>query len=245
MLFVRHLLKSMFLIKQGYSLSSLGDQDTGCWWTLHPDPLGPTSVVYSGGVGKDISFEHELVRQFGCKVVLFDPSPIGLATMALPKNNIPEFAFFKVGLAGKCGTLHLAPPFTPEGDSWFSNTGGSLEVPCLDLTTLMRQNQHSFIDLLKIDIEGAEYGVLDHIIEQRIPVRQILVEFHDGILPGVRLSSSLRSLFKLLGHGYKLLSEDGNNHTFFWTGNWDKVKAEGKAKTGGQNEKSGERVATC
>src|SRR5829696_3713484 len=100
MLFVRHLLKSLFLIKQGYSLNRLGDRHTGCSWTLHPDPLGPTSVVYSGGVGKDISFEHELVRQFGCKVVLFDPSPIGLATMALPKNNIPEFAFFKVGLAG-------------------------------------------------------------------------------------------------------------------------------------------------
>jgi len=42
----------------------------------------------------------------------------------------------------------------------------------------MRELRHASIDLLKMDIEGAEYDVLADMISQRIPVKQLLVEFH-------------------------------------------------------------------
>jgi hypothetical protein len=119
-------------------------------------------------------------------------------------------------LAGHCGTLRLAPPFTIEGDSWFLNNNltGTSEVRCLDLATLMKQNGHEHLDLLKVDIEGAEYGVIDQILDRGIPVRQILVEFHDGILPGIGLRQSLWAIFRLLAHGYKMVWETGNVHAF-------------------------------
>ena len=40
-------------------------------------------------------------------------------------------------------------------------------------------NGHDSIDLLKIDIEGFEYEVLEDCLEDRIPIKQICVEFHD------------------------------------------------------------------
>ena len=226
MICVRHWLKRAFLIRRGYRLSTLGEENSGCSYTFVSDGLGQESIVYSGGVGKDISFEHALVRKFGCPVVLFDPSPIGLATMERPENRIPQFRFFPVGLAGHSGTLRLAPPFTPEGDSWFASDSpsGTSEVRCVDLASLMKRNAHERVDLLKIDIEGAEYGVIEQIIEQHIPVRQILVEFHDGILPGVRLSQSLRATFKLLTKGYRLVWELGNLNTFLWGRSWESGK---------------------
>ena len=42
----------------------------------------------------------------------------------------------------------------------------------------MKSNGHSHLDLLKIDIEGAEYEVLNYLINKSISVTQILVEFH-------------------------------------------------------------------
>jgi FkbM family methyltransferase len=219
--YLLHLLKRALMIRRGYRLCTLGEESSGCAYTFCPDGLGPECVVYSGGVGKDISFEHALAKKFGCRVLLFDPSPIGLETMKLPENKISNFRFFPVGLAGQSGTLRLAPPFTPEGDSWFSANSGTIEVSCLDLAALMKKNQHQFVDLLKIDIEGAEYGVIDHIVKERIRVRQILVEFHDGILPGIRLSQSLRATFKLLAHGYKLVSEVGGVDTFVQGRTWN------------------------
>ena len=61
------------------------------------------------------------------------------------------------------------PPDADEG-SWFAaEKSATLEVPCVDLATLMRRNGDNHIDLLKLDIEGAEYGVLDDLLRRRLP----------------------------------------------------------------------------
>ena len=195
----------------------LGNRQTGCSWFFCPDRLDKDSIVYGGGVGRDVTFEHALVTQFGCKVVLFDPSPTGAETMALAENKIPQFHFCPVGLSGKNGTLRFAPPPDSKEGSWFAATDNvaTIEVPCVDLSTLMKQNGHARIDLLKIDIEGAEYDVLEHILARKLPVKQVLVEFHHNIVPGIPRSRSIRYMLKLVAAGYKLLKQDGENHTFY------------------------------
>lgn len=214
------------LLSRRHTLVSMGNPTTGCGWTFHPGGLGPASVVYSGGVGNDISFEHALVERFGCQVVLFDPSPTGTATMAKPENQLPQFRYFPVGLAGREGHLTLAPPLNPEEGSWFMHGGSArtIQVPCTDLGSLMHRSGHTHVDLLKLDIEGTEYEVLDDLLKSRIPVRQICVEFHHGMLPGIRRSQSIRAMLRLLARGYQLLSQDGNNHTFLRRGAWAEPK---------------------
>ena len=215
-LYLRHLLKGALLIRGGFPLCTLGEKNTGCGWTFSPAGLGPDSIVYSGGVGNDITFEHALVKQFGCTVHLVDPTPTGMATMKLRENQLQQLKFLPVGLAGHCGTLRFAPPLHPGEGSWFSTAEapGAIEARCLDLATLLAQNHHQRVDLLKLDIEGAEYGVIDHLLDQRIPVGQILVEFHDGLLPGIGQRQTWGAILKLTRRGYKLIAEVGNNHTF-------------------------------
>jgi FkbM family methyltransferase len=202
------------LINRKFKLVTLGDQSYGLQWTICPTGLGPESVVYSGGVGEDISFEHELVGQFGCNILLLDPSPTGLKTMERPENQVPQFRFFPMALAARSGKLTLAPP--QDGLSWFAreDAEATLEVPCWDLQSIMRQQRHTRIDLLKLDIEGCEYEVINAFLEQRIPIRQICVEFHHGVLPNIRRSQTVRSILKLRARGYKLLCQEGGNHTF-------------------------------
>ena len=78
----------------------------------------------------------------------------------------------------------------------------------------MKENGHTRIDLLKLDIEGAEFPVVDEILRKRIPVRQLLVEFHDGLLPGFRLRDSLLALVRLTARGYKLIARVGTTNSF-------------------------------
>ena|ERR1035437_352748 len=200
------------------SLLTLGDKEMLCAWTLCPDGLSDHSVIYSGGVGRDVTFEHGLVKQFGCNVVLFDPSPTGLETMSLPENKIPQFKFCPVGLAGSCAKLTFASPLRAVEGSWYmqSSTAATIEMPCVDLRTLMRQNGHERIDLLKIDIEGAEYDVIDDMLRRRLRVRQVLVEFHHGHgnLPNIRRSHTIRTILKMVAAGYRLLNQVGGDHTF-------------------------------
>src|SRR4051794_7732181 len=101
-LFFRDLRYRLFyamLLNRRFPLIELGNRDTGCSWRFCPEGLSSQSIVYSGGVGKDISFEHALVAKFGCNIVLFDPSPTGAETMARPENRVPQFHFHPVGLS--------------------------------------------------------------------------------------------------------------------------------------------------
>ncbi|MEO6034317.1 MAG: FkbM family methyltransferase [Verrucomicrobiota bacterium] len=206
------------LTKRGYPLLELGNKDTGCSWHLFPDKLNADSIVYSGGIGTDITFEHALVKKFGCSIVLFDPSPTGLETMTLPGNNISQFKFHPVALTGHCGMLKIAPPSCIEEGSWSMQRKDSatLEVPCINLPALLTQNHHQHIDLLKIDIEGSEYEVIDDLLTHRVPIRQLLVEFHHGNihLPGIARNQTIRAILKLRAAGYYLIDQSGSNHSF-------------------------------
>ncbi len=194
----------------------LGKEAGGCSWTICPTGLTNESVVYTGGVGNDVSFETELVGRYGCRIVLCDPSPTGARTMALPQNRIPQFTFVQAALANRHGKIQLAAPLNPEGDWWLTQSPGvpATEFPCIDLRTLMLQNGHDHIDLLKLDIEGSEYAVIDDLLARRLSVTQLCVEFHHGVLPGVRRSQSIRAMFKLLRNGYCLIDQHDSNHTF-------------------------------
>ena len=198
-------------------LIELGNRQTYCHWVLMPDGLNARSIVYSGGVGRDLSFDRALVERFGCAVVLFDGTPTGQETMALPENQIPQFKYNPVALAGQCGKLTLTPPESNVEGSWSlrAKSAATVEVPCVDLATLMERNGHDHIDLLKIDIEGAEYGVIDDFLKRRLPIRQVLVEFHHGFFPeSIRPSQTIRAIVKMKLGGYRLIHVDVSNHTF-------------------------------
>jgi hypothetical protein len=56
-------------------------------------------------------------------------------------------------------------------------------VPVNTLMAWMEARQHKYLDILKIDIEGAEYDVLEALIEaDHLPFTQLLVEYHKRFL---------------------------------------------------------------
>lgn len=215
---IRYALFYRLLVSKGFKLTTLGNPSLKCAWTLSPLGLNKASVVYSAGVGRDITFEHALVENYGCNVILLDPSPTGRETMAVSSNQIPQFTFFPLALAGHDGELALSPPADPEEGSWRSDIrdASGLKVAAISLQSLMQKNAHTIIDLLKIDIEGSEYEVIDDILSKEIPVKQLCVEFHHGnsSLLGTRRSLTIRTIVRLILRGYKLIHVWANDHTF-------------------------------
>lgn len=61
----------------------------------------------------------------------------------------------------------------------YSQKGGSIEVESTTLQGLMEKYKVSELELLKLDIEGAEIAVLEDMLERGIRPRQILVEFDE------------------------------------------------------------------
>ena len=150
-------------------------------WTIWPHGLGSESVLYSFGVGRDISFERAMIDQYGLTVHAFDPTPLALRWAK--SQQLPErFHLHELGLAAYDGSARFQPPTKAKFESFSmvrtSGQGATIEAPVRRFKSLMAMLGHTKVDVLKMDIEGAEYEVLSDILGTRCVIGQILVEFH-------------------------------------------------------------------
>ena len=151
--------------------------------------------------------------------ICFDPTPKSIKWITnkdLPK----QFNFFDFGIAEYDGITKFYPPEDPSHISHTmlfreSTSKNSIEVPVRCLKSICNNLEHKRIDILKMDIEGAEYAVIEDILGSDIEIKQILVEFHDRF-DSSNGKPSRESIKKLLANGYDILSisESGNEYSF-------------------------------
>jgi len=190
----------------------IADQWHVCLGTLSAD-----SIVYSVGVGRGITFELALVKRIGCKIELFDPSPTAITTMMQPENQHPNIEFHKLGFSAAPGLAAFALPHDPAEGSFFivdpESPMAALRFPVSDLATIMREHGNTHIDLLKMDIEGAEYDVIDQICREGISVSQLCVELHPHMSAKAKQRTK-NSLTMLRKAGFRLVHKARMDHTF-------------------------------
>jgi FkbM family methyltransferase len=182
--------------------------DVGSGWVVHTGL--PFRVCYCAGVGKGISFEEELSHLAERPVLVFDPSPTALPTIA--RSDMRKLQFQAIGISAEDGVLEFSVPLDPdEGSFSVPREGlGTVKFECWNLRTIMDRHGDSAIDLLKMDIEGFEYDVIDQILAEQIPIRQLCVEFHAWLRPG-RTFKTIRRLYQA---GYRLIHKHRGDHTF-------------------------------
>ncbi len=170
--------------------------------------LDSESIVYSFGLGEDISFDLKLIERVGCCVQGFDPTPraIDYVTSLNPPSR---FQLHHFGLSAEDGSLTFYPPKNEEHVSWsLVNKSRSsqkpVEVPVKRLRTVMDEKGHTRLDVLKMDIEGAECAVLDDILGD-IQIDQILVEFHPHFA-NIGVDKTQRTLTALSAAGYRIFA---------------------------------------
>lgn len=214
----------------------------GGWYVPANLPLKEDSVCYCAGAGEDISFDCALASQYKCHTHIFDPTPRaiahfeGLKVAALrdqsyPINNSNEYYSIS---KREIGRLHFHPFglsdcdesikfYYPADKSHVScsmenlqNTNEFFIAECKSLRSIMNHLRHDAIDLLKIDIEGAEYRVIKSMIAENILPKILCIEFDEGYLPSnykyiSRISKHIDLLEKA---GMRCVFVDGWNVTF-------------------------------
>jgi FkbM family methyltransferase len=187
-------------------------------FAIRSDKLREQATIYSFGIGTDISFDLELIRKFGVQVHAFDPTPRSLAW--LKTQNVPAgFHAHQYGVAACDGMLRFAPPKSPAHVSHTivqrAGSEGSIWAPVRRVATIMKDLGHDSLDILKMDVEGAEYAVLHDVLENSIPVRQLCVEFHHRWRE-IGVSRTREAISTLRAHGYRIfhISDSGEEYSF-------------------------------
>lgn len=184
-------------------------------WQCFPPAFGPSPEVLSGGVGKDVSFEIELVSRFGARVAMFDPSPTGRETVT-SMGDLPDgLRFFELGLAGESGAASFNPPSLASEGSYrlASSADAPMSFPCADPLHALRIAGFQTPAVLKLDIEGFEYQFLHRMLRQGIRPGQIAVEFHH-FLPGIPRSLTRAAVRDLKAVGYLPIRKRGSDWLF-------------------------------
>jgi FkbM family methyltransferase len=188
-------------------------------WPVVDHIFGKDTIVYSVGLGEDISFDLALIKKYGCDVWGFDPTPksrLWIEGLRLPA----PFHFLPVGVAAKDGELTFYPPANEAYVSFSVAPGeGSarppIKAPVQRIATIAGQLGHSRIDVLKMDIEGFEYDVLRDLLAGAFRPKLLLVEFHHGMY-GVDNEKTVYAVNGLRKAGYRLfyVSNVGREYGF-------------------------------
>lgn len=67
----------------------------------------------------------------------------------------------------------------------------------------MNELKHTNIDLLKINIEGGEYDIINDLAESNLSIKQIVLEFHHRFT-GFKLAQTKNAVKILSGMGYEI-----------------------------------------
>jgi len=198
-----------------------------CGWRISPDNLYQNSTIYSFGVGQDVSFDTELIKHFGVTIHAFDPTPKSIEW--IKKQPLPhQFIMHEYGICDVDGRIQFNPPLDPKNVSHTilkrpQTQDHAITVPVMRLSTIMEKLDHREIDLIKMDIEGAEYRVISDIAKTNVRPKQLLIEFHHRF-PGVGITQTKKTLIKLYEMHYRLfsVSDSGEEYGFINIGNNDR-----------------------
>lgn len=200
-------------------VATLSIGNFGARWTVAIDYLHRDSIVYCVGIGEDISFDIALSERFGVGIHAFDPTPKSLAwirSQQLPTNYIVH----EFGLAAEDGILSFSPPANPAYVSHrivssSDADSSALKCPVKRFGTISMALGHDHVDLLKMDIEGAEYAVIQDLANLESLPQQLLVEFHHR-QAGFDLADTKAAVRTLRSIGYQLfhISENGEEYAF-------------------------------
>lgn len=171
-------------------------------WVVADRLISPDSIVYSVGIGQDISFDLELIERFGCKIYGWDPTPLAVRYIA-SLNTPPNFEFMPYGLGTEDGKVEFgAQDGGDQSFSVYSQHTTRVDLDVRKFTSMMKMLNHSHVDVLKMDIEGSEYDVIRQIVDETIIIPQLLVEFHHRWYSHIPVQKSKEHIRLLQRAGY-------------------------------------------
>lgn len=149
--------------------------------TLRLDyPLNQDSIIYDLG-GYEGEWAADIFKRYHCQIEIFEPVSDFADKISRRFHDEPRLRVHALGLAGHYGTEELT--LDADGSSLFRNTQGCpmVKIELVDVADWFAREKVSKVDLMKINIEGGEYELLERMLETGLTERvdHFQIQFHD------------------------------------------------------------------
>lgn len=171
-------------------------------------------VCCTVGVGEDATFDVALAGH-GCRVIAVDPTPRAIEYMRPILATQKRLQLEPVAVWTEETDLSFFPPKDPQHVSFsatnLQGTRQPIKVPAKPLPAILQAAGVDQVDLLKLDIEGAEYAVLERLNLDALGARILCVEYHFN---GAGLPKMIRAIRSIERRGWRVAYVRHTNVTF-------------------------------
>jgi FkbM family methyltransferase len=193
---------------------------------IYLEKFNANSTIVDVGCADDPDFSIFIMNKYDCKCFGIDPTKKHFEALNNVELNYKnKFKHLPYAVATENGKLIFH-----ESEN---NTSGSLlvkhtnvkndlvtsyEVDTINLVELKRLilDKGGKINFLKLDLEGAEYKLLENITPMDLnDIEQIFIEFHHHCIEGITIKDTLLFVKKIENFGFKSFSIDNHNFLFY------------------------------
>lgn len=146
--------------------------------TLRLDyPLTHDSLVLDVG-GYRGDWTNRIVERHDPFVLIFEPVPTYAEEIRERFRDNPKVEVFDFALADKDDVAEIT--LLEDASSLFRSGGERVSVRCRDVVAFLAERGIERIDLMKINIEGGEYALLDRMLDANLCrcCRDVQIQFH-------------------------------------------------------------------
>lgn len=173
--------------------------------------LGQNSVVFDLG-GYQGQWADDVFTKFKSNVYVFEPvqSFVESIKQRFTENDKIHIYPFGLGYSSRKEMINLSA----DGSTVFGESSNTEEIEILDAKEWFDKNGIEKIDLMKINIEGGEYELLERIIETSLinKIVNVQIQFHN-------ISKDSRSRMKQIQSKLKSTHSITYQYEFVWE-NW-------------------------
>jgi FkbM family methyltransferase len=141
-------------------------------------PLTAAAVVFDLG-GYQGAWAAEIHRRYGCKLEVFEPAEGFAAEIRKRFAGQSAIRVHPCGLGARTRTEQLS--LLSDSSSVFRTAGATVPIEIVDVQEWFAREAVSEVALMKVNIEGGEYELLERLLDTGLMgrIRDLQVQFHD------------------------------------------------------------------
>ena len=140
--------------------------------------LNENSLVFDVG-GFHGDFAAEIYARYSCSIKIFEPVPQFTKQIKARFEKNHKIEVFEIGLGGNTSEETMSVN-SVSSSTHRRVSGDSITIQIVDIVSWLKSHSIGYIDLMKINIEGGEYELLDKLLDSDYvtKVNELQIQFH-------------------------------------------------------------------